>query len=702
MEKNIFDEKKTGYEMLFSPMNIGTMRVKNRIVMAAAEFSLGQPSGCPTQKQTDYYVERAKGGVGLIIPGICRVNDMGGAASYTQLAMSRDYHIEPMREFAGKIHEAGAKLAIQLHHAGRQGVASATNSLPFVIPIIKVFPKVMNLFFKLTPVLLKLEEKGICFSMQAPSKCELSKHGATRIRAMRRREIKKLISDFINAAHRCKMAGVDAVELHAGHGYLLQQFLSPNTNLRTDEYGGNFENRLRFISEIIKGIKEKCGTDYPLIVRLTVDEFYSKVGEPGKGYDLETGKRIAKELEKTGVDAINVTCACYDTFNYWLEPTTFEPGWRKYLARAIKETVSIPVIAANVIRTPAQAEAQLREGCQDFVASGRVFICDPHWAVKAMEGREDEIRRCIGCLHCIHSFMENAKVGKPGECALNMSIAREKEYFNMPEDGAGKRAVVIGAGPAGLTAAETLLRRGFEVIVFEKEKMPGGQIIQASKCKDRERLYWCIENLTSIIKAMGGKIVFLKEITAREILDPAPDAVVVATGGKALRPSKIPGIDKRNVVMASEIIDKEKVISGSSVAVVGSGLTGLETCELLLDRGNSVKLIEMAPEIAPGSWFQLVDDLMQRMSANPPEIHLNTKLAAIEDDGVICEDIKTKTEMKIMAEYTVLALGVGPENALYEELKGNFKGKLLLAGDAVKSGTVASATKSAYEAVMEV
>ena len=285
------------FELLLSPMKIGSMTVKNRTVMTAAEFSLGRTDGKPTERLMDYYEERAKGGVGMIIPGICRVNDMGGASTFTQLAMSHDYHIQPMQEFADRIHRHGAKLCIQLHHPGRQGMASAIYSLPLVIPVADQFPGVMDKVFKCTPLLLGLEEKGICFSVQAPSKVELAKHGATRMHAMSKREIHSLIRDFIEAAVRCQKAGVDCVELHAGHGYIIQQFLSPHTNRRTDEYGGSFDNRMRFLTEIIEGIRARCGRDYPLTVRLTVDEMYSRSGREGTGYELETGKRIAKRLK---------------------------------------------------------------------------------------------------------------------------------------------------------------------------------------------------------------------------------------------------------------------------------------------------------------------------------------------------------------------------------------------------------------------
>lgn len=691
------------YEMLFSPMNIGTMTVKNRIVMTAAEFSLGHPNGKPTEKLMNYYEERAKGGVGLIIPGICRVNDTLGAASYTQLGMSHDSNIEPMREFAERIHKHGAKLAIQLHHAGRQGYCLTLNTLPLINPIVGKFPKMLRPLMDKGTALMKLEEKGIClFPTQAPSKVEKAKEGGAKMRAMSKREIRKLIRDFIDAAERCKKAGVDAVELHGGHGYLIQQFLSPHTNRRTDEYGGSFENRLRFLSEIVQGIKERCGRDYPLIVRLTVDEMYEKVGRAGTGYTLETGKEIAKRLEELGVDAINVTSACYDAYNYWLEPTSFEPGWRKYLAKEIKSVVNIPVIAANVIRTPKQAERQLQEGWQDFMGSARAFICDPHWVKKAEEGREDEIRRCIGCLNCISSFMTNAVVGNSGECALNMSIAREKEYFNMDKDGAGREIVIVGAGPAGLTAAETMAMRGFKVRVYEKEEKAGGQLIIAAACNLKDKLYWAIEDLVTRVKKLGVEVKLGTALTAEEIIALNPYAVIVATGGIPIRPSSIPGLSGDNVSMAPEIIMGEKKIEGKSVVVAGSGMTGLETTEILNENGNRVTIIEMADELAPGTWFQLIDDELERIHKHETNILLNTKLVGVEDGRVIIEDSKNGRRSSLRADHLVLALGVSPADSLADELKKRGLDNVYRAGDAASAGTIADACHSAYDTAMTI
>lgn len=690
------------YEMLLSPMKIGTMTVKNRTVMTAAEFSLGQANGKPTERLMDYYEERAKGGVGMITPGICRVNDMGAASTFTQLSMSHDWHIEPMREFASRLHKHGAKLCIQLHHPGRQGYSSSTNSLPMVIPIVDRFPKVLDAIFKCTPALLTLEEKKIIWSVQAPSKCELANHGATRIHAMSHREVKNLINDYIEAAVRCKKAGVDAVELHGGHGYMIQQFLSPNTNQRTDEYGGSFENRMRFVTEIIDGIREKCGRDYPLIVRLTADEMYEKIGMPDKGYTLEYGVKVAKRLEVLGVDAINVTSACYDVYNYWLEPTSFEPGWRKYLAKAVKEAVSIPVIAANVIRTPEQAERQLQEGYQDFVASARTFICDPHWVKKAEEGRENEIRRCIGCLNCIRSFMTNAKVGKPGECALNMSIGQEKKYFNMEKDGNDRAVVVIGAGPAGLTAAQTLAMRGFKVTVVEKSEKPGGQVITASTCHLKDKLYWSIEDLMTNAAKAGAEIKLGTELTAQQIAEMKPYAVVVAAGGTPIRPGSIPGINLDNVCLATEIIMGEKKIQNKKVTVVGSGITGLEVTEFLNEEGCEVTVIEMAPEVAPGAWFQLVDDEMERIKPYGTKFLTGTKLVGIEPGKVLAETVKSGEKLEIAADNVVLSLGVRPVNGLVKELTELGVENVVAVGDAQKSGTIADACHNAYDTVMKI
>ena len=677
------------YKMLFSPMKIGSCEIKNRIVMPPMMMGFGEPSGKPTEMLMDYYEERAKGGTGLIITEITRVNDDHGAAAFNQLAMSHDYHIEPMREFADRIHRHGAKLFVQLHHPGRQNIGIMIHMVPLTNMCSKVCKSFPKLVYKIAPGIgRKMVDKGLVFASPGPSKCEPSKVSGGHVRAFSHREIKKLIRQFVDAAVRCKAAGVDGVELHAAHGYLLQQFLSPNTNTRTDEYGGSFENRMRFIKEIIEGIREKCGKDYPVVIRLTVDECYAEIGKPGKGYDLATGVKYAKAFEDMGVDAIDVSSAAYDTYNYWLEPTSFDCGWRAYMAEAVKKEVkTIPVLAANVIRSPEQAEEQLERGIQDFVSLGRPHIADPHWAEKAKSGRANEIKRCINCLYCIESMMEHAYVGEHGCCSVNPTLGEEKRFANLPKDGGGRTVAIIGAGVAGLTAAEILGRRGFKPVVFEKENECGGQINLADKGPKKEKIGWCSQDLETNARLYGADIRLGTEATVGNVTALNPCAVIVATGAVAVRPKSIKGADGANVFTTTQILDGSVKLEGKKVALIGTGMTGLETGELLAEGGNKLTFVEMADTVAPGTWFQHLDDAMPKLEKAGAKFLLSTKLVAIDEKGALVENVKTKAQSRVDADAVVLSL------------EGKVK-NLFVVGDAEKVGRIANATAAAYDVAM--
>jgi NADPH-dependent 2,4-dienoyl-CoA reductase/sulfur reductase-like enzyme len=317
-----------------------------------------------------------------------------------------------------------------------------------------------------------------------------------------------------------------------------------------------------------------------------------------------------------------------------------------------------------------------------------------------MEGHPEDIQRCIGCLNCIKSFMNNAGKGLPGECALNMSIGDERQYFNMPKDGKGRKVMVVGAGPAGLTAARTLAMRGYDVEVYEKQDKCGGQVVAASSGIRKERLYWAIEDLQTAAQKAGAKIFCGKEITTEEIRERKPFAVIIATGGTPTRPQSIPGINGENVIEATEILLGKKHLRDNRVVVVGSGMTGLETTEVLCDQGNRVVVIEMADEIAPGAWFQLVDDAMERIKPYGARFNTGFKLSSVEADGVVLESVRTHKVRKLECDKVVLAMGITPNNELYNELIEQDFINVFCVGDAQKSGTIADACHSAYGTVM--
>jgi NADPH-dependent 2,4-dienoyl-CoA reductase/sulfur reductase-like enzyme len=422
-----------------------------------------------------------------------------------------------------------------------------------------------------------------------------------------------------------------------------------------------------------------------------------------------------------GVDAIDVSSAGYDTFNYWLEPTSFELGWRKYLAEEVKKVVDIPVIAANLIRSPEQAEQQLNDGIQDFVSLGRPHIADPHWANKAQAGRSEDIKRCICCLYCIQSMQDNAYVGDHGYCSVNPAVGREREYNNLPKDGGGRVVVIVGAGMGGLVSAEILAKRGFKPIILEKEQEAGGQINLASKPPKKEKIGWCtLDALHGALKE-GAEIHYGVNATPEIIDSYNPYAVIIATGAEAFKPSFVKGADRDNVYTTTDILSGKVVLEGKKVVVVGSGMTGLETAETLVESSNKVTVVEMMGDIAPGVWFQHKDDLMPKLNKKGTEYYTAHKLCSIDDTGVCLipvEHKKNKNYKKdlkagkratptvavdcgecthVDCDAVVLSLGVRSVNGLLKALEGKYDGRVYAIGDAVKSGRIADATDGAYQ-----
>ena len=662
------------YPHLFQPIRIGNMLVPNRICHVPTDVSSSNADGSVSERDIHHHSQLAKGGVGLIIVGATSPDAATGRPTVTGLVADSDTQIPGLARLAESMHKYGAKCVVQLQHPGRQCAWPRYNTMSATDMVVKLpWSAGHEIVYE------NAEEKG------------------KPVRAMTTEEVVDMVDKFSESAWRVKQAVFDGVELHAAHGYLIQEFLSPYTNRRTDEYGGSFENRMRFVTNIIRKIREKCGTDFPLVVRLSVDEFYREIGELENGYTLEEGVRIAKRLEELGVDAIDVSSGTYETMNYWLEPTEFECGWRKNLAKAVREQVRVPVLAANLIRSPEQAEQQLAEGIQDFISLGRPLLADSQWAQKAAANRADDIKRCICCLWCFESMLEGEERRQAGQCTVNPRVCREVAVpMDPPRDGDGRRVIIAGAGPAGLTAAEVLAKRGFQVTVYEKEARAGGQLTLAELPPHKEKLGWCTQDLEHAALKNGAVIEYNHPATAQEILDQKPYAVLVATGAVACKPKGIPGAERENVHTSDYALRHGKDFAGRTVAVVGSGMTGLETAELLADNGAKVFIIEMAENIAPGTYHQHLDRAVPLLRSKGVAILTGQKLSAVDDGSVTFTDTKSGESQTRAADDVVIAIGVEQVHVLYEELKGRQE-NLFIVGDAAQKGRIASATRAAFD-----
>lgn len=697
------------YPRLFEPWQIGTCQIPNRIVLPPMLMETAELDGTVGDRCLAYYVERAKGGTGLIETEVTRISDWSGCTGPRQLSVTSDRCIPGLKRLADGVHAEGSKVFVQLHHPGRQTYQLVVTAWKLSDVVGRHWNGWWTLFFGLTKFMDFFDQQffhkiylpTVSASGGIPSEglCSPVKE-SQKVRALTKWEIRKLEDEFAEGALRCKKAGIDGVQLHCAHGYLLQQFFSPYTNRRTDEYGGSLENRTRIVKEIIEKIHALCGKDYPISARLTVDEYYRLFGFE-QGLTLAEGVKIAKLLEQYGVQYLDLSCGTYETMNTWCEPVSYPLGWRKNNAKAVKEAVSVPVGQSGVIRMPDQAEALLEEGYQDVIALARPLLADPYWAKKAKEGRAKEITRCISCLYCIESMMHGAMDGgKPGQCAVNPRTCNELLFPLHPaQNGNGKTVVVVGAGPAGLMAAKVCAEKGFQVTVLEKASRPGGQILLAAAPEGKEKIAWVTADLETQCKLLGVTISCNTEATSELVKSYDPYAVFLAAGAVPILP-KLPGIQGENVYTAEQILRQEAEFENQDIAVIGSGMTGLETAEYLVKKGNRITLVEMAEELAPGTWIQHVMDVVPKLEEKHTRFITSYKLVEIADDAVYLESTKIPgRRKKIPCRAAVLALGVKPA-PLDEGLK-NVCAKVYSIGDEQATGRIADATHSAYQAAMK-
>lgn len=636
------------FEKLLSKGTIGSVRLKNRVVQTAMAVGYSELNGEASDRLIRFYEERAKGGVGLIITEVICVNEKHGVGTLRQMHATSLKYLSGMSKLTDTVHKYDTKIFAQLQHGGN------TN-------------------------------KPYLNGGELVSASDVPCAGGAVPRPLTTEEVQSLVKDFVQAAVICKTAGFDGVELHGAHGYLITQFMSPFYNKRTDQYGGCFENQMRFAEEIIRGIRAACGREFAISLRMNGDDFLEGIQEGN--LTLEDGVRIAKYMEGVGVDVLDVSCATTYSNYTVVEPYFYPSGWRKHVTKAVKDAVKIPVIGTNTIKSPEFAEQLLQDGVSDFVGIARALLCDPEWTNKAAQGHSDEIRKCIGCMSCFESLTTTASV----KCGLNPKTGNELVYDYMKEDKHEEAVAVIGGGPAGMQAAMTLAERGYKVTLYEKSAQLGGTLNLADKPPFKEKIGALKDTMIRQMEVAGVNVCLNTEATPELAAKLNPVGVFIACGAHPIRPN-IEEIDNSNVCFAEDILE-EKVKLHGKVAVIGSGMTGLETAEILQNQGCKVSVVEMLPVIGPGIFVVLQMAAMKRLKDTA--FYPGHQLKAIDDKGAILTKLDTNETIHLQADYIVLSLGVTPSTKMAADFDEKFN-RVIVLGDANHGGKISNAIKDGY------
>ncbi len=649
------------YEKLFEPVRIGPLALRNRIVLSPMEVDLGAREGTVTDRAVAYYAERARGGVGMIVVEATCVDAPEGLVSQYQLRADRDAFIPGLARLARAIRGAGARAVLQLQHAGRKASALLTGCQP-------VAPSVV------------------------------ASHTGETPRALSRDEIAALVDRYAEAAARARLAGFDGVEIHAAHGYLVSQFLSPVYNTREDEYGGSAENRGRLLLALIAAIGRRVGRDYPVLCRLSAADL-SVAGEirplPG-GLALAETVELARRLEAAGVAALDVSATIVGLPR--MHPMSWPEGHLVPAAEAIKRAVAIPVSVTSRV-SPELAERHLREGRIDLVRLGRVLLADPWLPQKLARGRAEEVTPCIFCSQCVDPLLRQPEA----ICAVNPALGREAlaHFAPAPER---KRVVVVGGGPGGMEAARVAAMRGHQVWLFEERDELGGQLRVASKpAAARKTLDRLREHLARRLAGLDLVEVRLGERFTPDLLAGlSPDAVVLATGARSA-PPEIPrhaaGIDGIAGIAASAGTTAIDVFAGATtgerVAVLGSELVGCEAALYLAAQGKRVALLGRSREPASRVSTDLRTYLLWALAEAGIEIHNRAEVLEIVPGGVLYRDAQG-ARLTVAAESVVYATGARPADELRSALSG--KGPALFSiGDCNRPRGLREALREGFE-----
>ncbi len=661
--------------------------MRNRIILAPMGSVLAQEDGGLDERHKLYYETRAKGGVGLVIVEVAAVDYPRGSAMNRQISLSDDRFIPGLTDLVERIHRHGAKAAIQLQHAGKIATKDLADGRPMSVPSADIGMPMEGVLKDLTTDEVQ-KITGIYTKMP---------EGGSILHELSIAEIARIVSRFGEAAWRARRAGFDGVEIHAGHGYLIAEFLSRAANRRRDDYGGSLENRARFLLEVIRSIREKVGDDFPVWCRLDGQEFGIE-----NGITVEDARETAVLAEEAGLDALHVTAYGGPSGIGFTQATLVHPkAGLLHLAAGIKRVVNVPVIAVGRI-TPEEGENALTEGKADFIAMARPLLADPNLPNKLKEGRPEDIRPCIYCYTCVGQIFINQSV----RCAVNPATAREAEFSIEPAK-VPRRVLVVGGGPAGLEAARVASLRGHHVTLCDRAHRLGGTFSFSSLVyEENGRL---VDYLANQVRKLPIDLRLGQEVTPDFVGKQEADIILLAVGTKRELPA-IPGMGSRNVLNGDELRqlmtgdtqkgtlaklsfwervmlraghaflgiadrpDKARRLSkiwmplGKRVAILGGGLVGLEIAEFLAERGRHVTVFEegewLAPEMAiPRRWRTLHE--LRRHGA---ELLTGVRLEAVVDGGVVFHTRDGEKRQK-KADTVLLATGVVPNHDLHEALE---------------------------------
>ncbi|MDO4554074.1 MAG: FAD-dependent oxidoreductase [Lachnospiraceae bacterium] len=634
------------YERLLEPITIRNLTLDNRMVITAMLTRLAGTDGSVTDEIASYFWARAEGGWGMQICENLAVRPDGKAYPRVWGAWSDD-QVPALKKVVDGYHERGGKIVGQIYHAGRAAV-SAYIGYPSVGPSAIMDPTVPQHPHELTTD-----------------------------------EVKELVKCFADAARRVKEAGFDGVEIHGGHGYLISAFLSPYSNKRTDEYGGNLRRRAKFALDIVKAVREEVG-DFPIFFRISAREYVNG------GLDIGETKAIAKMLEEAGIDCLNVSHSIFKRGE--LQLASYNIPKAKFVSNAaeMKAILNIPVITVGRINDPDIAEEVLDSGAADMVAMARASLADPQLANKVKRGDYEGINKCIGCL-------QGCVAGANISCLVNPETGYERTHKIIPVEKPGK-VFIAGGGICGCEAAIVAAKRGHKVTLFEESACLGGQWLAASVPVNKGDFSSLIVWQKNQLDILGVDIKLNTELSAEHVKNEAPDAVIIATGSKENVPP-IPGLKESNFALAQEFL-LGRVPFGKNIVVIGGGAVGAEVADHIAEHNTKATIVEMLPEIAPDELPSRRIPLLARLAENKVPIYTNTTVEIIEGTEIT---IKTSDGVKVLSDVDQIVVSTGSKsyNPLSDAL-AQLECKVIVAGDAKKVANGMSAMNSGYEAGMNV